>query len=133
MINFFSKYKIIFYLINLCIIFLYLYPGSIFGWIIYDDLNIQPKLTRDFFFNISSNHFYAFVIIAVIGFFSHIKPQEIKFLIIFLIFLSIILELFHLFIDARTFQLEDLFGNLFGVIIVIFINFLIRKYGFLKK
>ena len=133
MINFFSKYKIIFYSINLGVIFLYLYPGSIFGWIMYGDLKIQPQITPDFFFKISSNHLYAFVVIAAIGIFSYQKPQEIKFLIVYLILLSIILELFHLFINARTFQLGDLFGNLFGVIIVICINFLIRKYEFFRK
>ena len=58
MINFFSKYKFIFYLANVFLIILYIYPGSILGYVIYDDLQIQPQITRDFI--VSTNHVYAF-------------------------------------------------------------------------
>ena len=132
MIDLFSKYKIIFYLINFGLIFFYLYPGSLFGLILYDNIKVQPQLTQDFM-KISSNHFYVFIVISVIGFFSYVKSRDINFLILYLIFLSIILELFHLFIPERNFQWEDLFGNLFGVFIVIFINKLISKYELFKK
>ena len=40
MINFFSKYKITFYLINFFFIFLYIYPGSLLGQIIYGNKKI---------------------------------------------------------------------------------------------
>ena len=49
------------------------------------------------------------------------------------IVLSIILEIFHLIIPERSYQWPDLFGNLFGVFVVIFINNLINKYGNFKK
>ena len=49
MTNFFSKFKIIFYFLNVILIFLYLFPGSLLGIIIYDNKNIQPQLTPDFF------------------------------------------------------------------------------------
>ena len=52
---------------------------------------------------------------------------------IYLIFLSILLEIFHLFIPGRSFQWSDLFGNLLGVIIVIFIKNLINVYEKFKK
>ena len=71
MIKFFSKYKIIFYLINLILIFLYIYPGSLLGQFIYGDKKIQPQLTADFI--ISSNHFYVFILLSIIGFFSSFK------------------------------------------------------------
>ncbi|MAO85724.1 MAG: hypothetical protein CMF87_02220 [Candidatus Marinimicrobia bacterium] len=61
------------------------------------------------------------------------KPNQIKNMIIYLILLSIILEIFHLIIPERSFQWSDLFGNLFGVIIVIFINKLINKYENFKN
>ena len=66
MSKFFSTYKVIFYLINVLLIILYLYPGSLLGWIIYDNKSIQPQITPDFV--ISSNHFYVFVLISIIGF-----------------------------------------------------------------
>ncbi len=129
--KFFSKYKIIFYFLNFFLIFLYLFPGSLLGFIIYDNINKQPQITSDFI--ISSNHFYVFFIISFIGLLSFVKERQIKPLLIYLISLSIIIEFFHLFIPERSFQWSDLFGNLFGVIVVIVINNLINKYGLFKK
>ena len=131
MTNFFSKFKIIFYSLNIILIFLYLFPGSLLGIIIYDNKNIQPQLTPDFF--ISSNHFYVFTLISVTGYLSFIKKKHIRILAIYLILLSITLETFHLIIPARSFEWSDLLGNLLGVFIVIIINILIKKYGYFKK
>ena len=131
MTNFFSKFKIIFYFLNIILIFLYLFPGSLLGIIIYDNKNIQPQLTPDFF--ISSNHFYVFTLISIIGFLSFIKKKHIRLLAIYLILLSIILEIFHLIIPERSFEWSDLLGNLLGVFIVIISNILIKKYGYFKK
>ena len=131
MIKFFSNYKIIFYSINSFLIFLYLFPGSLLGCIFLNDCTIQPQITSDLL--ISTNHFYAFVFISVIGFYTFTKLNHIKYLILYLIFLSIILEIFHLIIPGRSFQSVDLLGNFLGVIIVIFIYSLINKYGLFKK
>ena len=131
MIKFFSKYKIIFYLINLTLILLYLYPGSLMGQLIYGNKKIQPQITADFI--ISSNHFYVFILVSIIGFFSFVKINQIKILIRYLIILSLSLEFLHLIIPARSFQWSDLFGNLLGVIVVILIRYLINKHGFFKK
>ena len=129
--KFFSKYKIIFYFLNFFLIFLYLFPGSLLGFIIYDNINKQPQITSDFI--VSSNHFYIFFIISFLGLLSFDKERQIKALLIYLISLSVIIEFFHLFIPERSFQWSDLFGNLSGVIVVIVINNLINKYGFFKK
>ena len=129
--KFFAKFKVIFYFMNFCLIFLYIYPGSLLGIVFYGDKKIQPQITPDFY--ISSNHFYIFVLISTIGFMSFIKAKQIKYMIYYLVFISIILEIFHLFIPGRTFQWSDLFGNIAGVLIVIFLNNFISKYGNLKK
>ena len=129
--KFFAKFKVIFYFMNFCLIFLYIYPGSLLGIVFYGNKKIQPQITPDFY--ISSNRFYVFVLISTIGFMSFIKAKQIKYLIYYLVFISIILEIFHLFVPGRTFQWSDLFGNMAGVLIVIFFNNLISKYGFLKK
>tara|TARA_B100001564_G_C20428807_1_gene573554 strand:+ start:80 stop:472 length:393 start_codon:yes stop_codon:yes gene_type:complete len=121
MFNFFQKYKIFFYLINLFLIFIYLFPGSIFGCILYNDCRIQPQLTSDFI--ISSNHIYAFLILSVIGFFTYKDSKNLKVLVIYLISLSVILEGLHLVIPNRSFELSDLFGNVVGVVVIIIINF----------
>ena len=131
MIKFFSNFKIIFYFLNFCLIFVYLFPGSLPGLIFYGDKNIQPQITSDFI--VSSNHFYVFMVLSIIGFLTFIKLNKIKKLIIYLILLSIVLEIFHLFIPERSFQWKDLFGNLFGVVVVIFVWNLIKKHEFFKK
>ena len=130
MSKFFSTYKVIFYIINVLLIILYLYPGSLLGWIIYDNKSIQPQITPDFV--ISSNHFYVFVLISIIGFLTFANSNK-NILLLYLIFLSITLEIFHLLIPERTFQWSDLFGNLLGVIVVILLNNFINKYGRFKK
>ena len=131
MIKFFSNYKIVFYSLNIFLITLYLFPGSLVGWFIYGNKKIQPQITPDFI--ISSNHFYVFILISAIGFLSFKNQNQIKNLIIYLVLLSLILEIFHLFIPERSFQLSDLFGNFLGVIVVIFVRKLINKYGVSKK
>ena len=127
MIKFFSENRFIFYSINFILIILYIFPGSILGLAIYNDINTQPQITPNFI--ISSNHFYVFIVLSLIGLLTFKISKQRKYLIIYLIILSIILELFHLIIPLRSFQWSDLFGNLFGVLIVIFINSFINKYG----
>ena len=131
MIKFFSNYKIVFYSINFSLIFLYLFPGSLIGQVVYGNKEIQPQITPDFI--ISSNHFYVFVLVSIIGFLTFIRANQVKILIIYLFLISIVLELLHLIIPHRTFQWSDIFGNLIGVVVVILIRNLINKYGVFKK
>jgi VanZ family protein len=131
MINYFSKYKFFFYLCNFILIILYLFPGSILGWFLYDDISLQPQITSNFL--ISSNHVYAFLILSFVGFFTYKKIEKLKFLSIYLILLSIILEILHYLIPGRSFELPDLFGNLIGVIIVIIIFYLYKNYENFKN
>ena len=131
MINFFSKYKFIFYISNFILIVLYLFPGSLLGCFIYNDCSLQPQLTRDFL--ISSNHFYSFFILSIIGYFTYKDLNKFNFLSIYLILISIILEILHIFIPTRNFEFSDLFGNLFGVLMVLLINLFYKKYENFKN
>ena len=125
MINYFSKYKFIFYLCNLILLLEYLFPGSLLGCIIFNNCTIQPQLTPDFI--ISTNHFYSFFILSVVGFLTYIKVNQIIYLSIYLICLSLLLETMHLFIPERSFEFSDLFGNFIGVIVVIIFKYLLKK------
>ena len=111
--------KQFFYLSNVVLFIFYLYPGSIFGCFIYGDCKIQPQLTRDFL--VSSNHVYVFFIISILGLIAF--KHKLKNIFIYLICISIILEILHLIIPERGFELGDLFGNIIGV----FISFLVFK------
>ena len=125
MINFFSKYKFIFYLCNFFLILLYLYPGSLLGCFLYDDCKLQPQITADFI--ISTNHLYAYIVLSIIGFLTYRKNNQFNILSIYLIFLSIVLEVLQYFVPNRSFEFSDLFGNLAGVIIAIIIFYLFKK------
>ena len=125
MINFFSKNKFIFYLCNLILIFLYLFPGSVLGWFLYNDLSLQPQITPDFI--ISTNHLYAFLIISTIGLLTFNISSQFIYISLYLIFLSLALEVAHYFIPKRSFEFSDLFGNLLGVIIVLILFYFFKK------
>ena len=129
--KFFSNHIIIFYAINSFLIIFYLFPGSLIGWLVFGNLDKQPQITRDFI--ISSNHFYTFLFLTIIGFLTFVKSHQIKPLTLYLIFLSIILELLHFLIPNRSFEWSDLFGNFLGVVVVIFINNFINKYEIPKE
>ena len=126
MINFFGKYKIIFYIINFVLILLYLFPGSLIGCFLYDDCKLQPQITPDFI--ISTNHLYAFAFLSLIAFLTFKKTDKITLVTLYLIIISIVLELFHHFVPDRSFEYSDLFGNLIGVIIIIIFFNLLKKY-----
>ena len=119
-------FKIGFYSANIILVILYLFPGSIFGWFLYNDHLIQPQITRDFI--ISSNHVYAFTLLTSLGIFSFHNTEKINFLIFYLFLLSIILELFHTIIPNRGFEMSDLIGNIVGVILVILIYKIVIRY-----
>ena len=126
MINFFGKYKIIFYITNFILILLYLFPGSLIGCYFYDDCKLQPQITPDFI--ISTNHLYAFAFLSLIAFLTFKKTDKITLVTLYLIIISIVLELFHHFIPERSFEYADLSGNLIGVIIIIIFFNLQKKY-----
>ena len=122
----FNILRLFFHILNFNTIVLYLYPGSILGWLLYGNFQFQPQLTKDFL-NTSSNHIYAFFLLSILGLFCYFNHSKFKFLIYYLFFLSIVLELFHIVIPERSFQFKDLAGNVIGVIISCFIA-LIYKY-----
>ena len=53
----------------------------------------------------------------MLGFFSYLRDRKFKLVVIYLFFLSIILEVVHLVIVERAFQIADLTGNILGVLI----------------
>ncbi len=127
----FRKYLDLFFKIsNFIIVILYLYPGSILGWIIYGNLKLQPKLTGDFL-SLSSNHFYTFLILSFIAVLSYSNnSKKLNYMFLYLFSISIILELAHIVIPNRSYQFEDLIGNITGVIVS---YILIKFYEFIRR
>ena len=127
----FRKYLDLFFKIsNFIIVILYLYPGSILGWILYGNLKLQPQLTGDFLF-LSSNHFYTFLILSSIAVLSYSNnSKKLNYMFLYLFSISIILELAHIVIPNRSYQFEDLIGNITGVIVS---YILIKFYEFVRR
>jgi len=111
-----SYLRILFHILIFILIIISLYPGSILGFLLYGDFRLHPQVTKDFAY-ISSNHLYAYFFISVFGFFSYLRDRKFKLVVIYLFFLSIILEVAHLVISERSFQIDDLTGNILGVLI----------------
>ena len=119
-------FRIGFYSSNIILIIFYLFPGSILGCFLYNDCYVQPQITQDFI--VSANHVYAFILLTSLGLFSFHNTEKINFLIFYLFLLSIILELFHIIIPVRAFEMSDIFGNILGVILVVFIYKVVIRY-----
>ena len=125
--NKFLKY--IFHISVLFLIVISLWPGSLIGFLLYNDWGMQPNLIKNPF-GTAINHFIYYVFISLLGFFLYVKNENFKKLVYGLFFLSITLELFHFIIPNRSFQLEDLLANIFGVMVA---YFAIKIYLFFNK
>ena len=115
--------KILRFFFHISVIFLIvisLWPGSLLGYLFYGDWGHQPNLFKNIF-GTTINHFFAYIFVSLLGFFLYSKTENFNKLVYGLFFLSIMLELFHLIIPNRSFQLGDLIGNILGVIVAYFI------------
>ena len=111
-----SYLRILFHILTLLLIILSLYPGSILGFLLYGDSGLQPQVTKDFLY-ISSLHLYVYILVSALGFFSYLRDRKFKLVVIYLFFLSFILEILHFIIPKRGFEISDLVGNILGVLI----------------
>ena len=121
--------KSIFHISALFLIIISLWPGSLIGFLLYGDWGQQPDLIKNPF-GTAINHFIFYTYISLLGFFAYMRNQNFKKLVYGLFFLSISLELFHLVIPNRSFQLVDLLGNILGVIVAYFV---VKIYLLLNK
>ena len=121
--------KVFFHILNSIIVFLYLYPGSILGFLIFKDISKQPQITSNFSFwslNLSSNHVYTFLLLTYLGLLAYKKTKN-KIMIGYLILSSIILECAHLLIKSRSFEFSDLLGNIAGVLVGLTLFYILKK------
>ena len=107
--------KRLFYISNLVLFILYLYPGDKLACLFYSDCSVAPSSTESTYFSL--NHSLFFLLLTLLGILSH--KNIIKKIIIYLLFISIFLEIMHLIIPNRTFQVGDLLGNILGVLLVL--------------
>ena len=106
----------IFHISVLFLIIISLWPGSLFGYLFYGDLRQQLNIITNPF-GASINHFIYYVYISLLGFFLYLRKNSFQKLVYGLLFLSVILEVFHFIIPYRSFQLVDLVANILGVLV----------------
>jgi VanZ family protein len=119
------EYSYYFSLIILLV--LYLFPGSLIGYFLYDNLGQQADLISNPI-GTSINHLFFFVYLSTLGLTVRlIRGKNFLNSFSFLFFLSILLELSHRMIPNRAFEYYDLFANTMGVVIAyVLINFFLR-------
>ena len=108
------------------LLILYLFPGSLIGYFFYGDLGKQPDMIPNPM-GTSINHALAFFYLSILGLMSYLRGPGFNQTIIFLIVLSLLLELSHLIIPNRSFQSLDLFANLLGTLLAIVIIFFYKR------
>ena len=101
---------------------LYLFPGSLIGYLLYEDLGKQPSLV-DNLIGTSINHLFYFIYLTALAVICNLKQTQIFTNFHFIFFISVFLELSHYIIPNRAFELYDLFANVAGVLMI----FLLRK------
>ena len=121
--------KFVFYISVLLLIIISLYPGSLIGLLLYGDLSLQPNLVKNPF-GTTINHFLAYFYISLLGFSLYLEKEKLNLMFRGLIFLSIFLEVFQFIVPNRSFQIGDLIGNIFGVVLAYFV---IKIYLFFKR
>ena len=121
--------KYIFHFSALFLIVISLWPGSLLGFLFYGDWGQQPNLVENPF-GTTINHFIYYIYLSLLGFFIYLKSENFKKLVYGLFFLSIILELLHLIIPNRSFQIADLVSNILGVMVAYLV---IKIYLFFDK
>ena len=115
--------KLIIYLYYLSLVLLlliYLFPGSIIGYLLYGNLGKQPNLINNPI-GTTINHFFYFFYLTFLGLIYNLSEKKFINSFLFLFFLSFFLELLHFFIPNRSFELNDLLANITGVVSIFFL------------
>ncbi|OUW23946.1 MAG: hypothetical protein CBD34_01645 [Rickettsiales bacterium TMED174] len=113
--NIFIILNYLFFSSLIILLILYLFPGSLIGYLFYGDLGRQPSIIINPI-GTSINHFLFFFYLGILGSIVSIKEKKLINSFLFLFIISIILELLHYFIPNRAFELQDLLANSSGVI-----------------
>ena len=122
----FKLTEYVYYFSLLVLLILYLFPGSLIGYLLYGNLGQQPNFIVNPI-GTSINHLIFFTCLSFIGSIIRLKIKSFFNSFTFLLSISIILELLHLIIPNRAFEFFDLFANSAGVVIAFLLLILIKK------
>ena len=125
----FKLTEYVYYFSLIVLLILYLFPGSLIGYLLYGNLGQQPNLISNPI-GTSINHLIFFSYITVLAIIVRIRVKNIFTNYLVIIFISCLLEILHLIVPNRAFELYDLIANIIGVVIILLINSFVkwRKY-----
>ena len=121
----FKLIEYVYYFSLLVLLILYLFPGSLIGYFLYGNLGQQPNLIANPI-GTSINHLIFFSYITVLAIIVRLKIKNIFTNYLFILSISCVLEILHLIVPNRAFELNDLLANFTGVVIIILINSFIK-------
>ena len=124
-----SFLKFIFHISILLLIIISLFPGSLLGFFLYNDLSRQPNLIANPF-GTAINHFICYFYVSMLGLCLYLRSNNSKKLVYSLFFLSIILEVLQIIVPNRAFELYDVSANFAGVLVA---YFLVKIYQYWSK
>ena len=120
------SFKYLFYFSLIVLLILYLFPGSLIGYILYGNFGKQPDLISNPI-GTSINHLIFFFYVSIIGFIFRINQKTFLNSFSFLFLVSVTLELLHYLIPNRAFELNDLYANSLGVLLAYLIFKFFKK------
>ena len=111
-----SFLKFIFHISVFFLIIISLFPGSLLGYFLYNDLGKQPDLINNPI-GTAINHFIYYFYVSVLGLCLYLKDRNFKKLLYSLFFLSIVLEALQFIVPRRAFEIYDVSANFAGVLV----------------
>ena len=120
------SFKYLFYFSLIVLLILYLFPGSLIGYLLYGNFGKQPDLISNPI-GTSINHLIFFFYVSIIGFIFRINQKTFLNSFSFLFLVSVTLELLHYLIPNRAFELNDLYANSLGVLLAYLIFKFFKK------
>ncbi len=123
--NLFKIIEYIYYLSLIILFIIYLFPGSLIGYLLYGSLWYQPNFIQNPF-GTSINHLIFFSFITILITIIRSRVKNIFTSLKFILFISCFFEILHLIVPNRAFEFYDLLANISGVTLVFSV------YSFLK-
>ena len=118
--NILKSIMYLYYLSLVVLLIIYLFPGSIIGYLLYGDLSKEPILVNNPI-GTSINHFFYFFYLTFLGLTYNSSKKKFINSFLFLFVLSFFLELLHFVIPNRAFELNDLLANILGCVSIFFL------------
>ena len=120
----FKSLEYIYYFLLFVLLILYLFPGNIIAFFMNGELTQPFSSSKSYFASLS--HFFYFSCITFLAVIIKNKTNNILLNLNFIIFISIFLEITHIIIPNRYFEIYDLASNIIAVFTILLLKKLIR-------